>query len=222
MTDYRLNDDMSFCRIEGRPIFLDTRDDRYFRLSSNLERAFDAHLEGAELPSDDLSRLVEHNILTDAPPPSRSTHSSIVIASRSALELSSPPTPRSIGSVAEVFAIVCWTQLQLKTRSLKLVLDDTTGYRSRAVALERRNTEQRLLHDAHVFLRARKFIPVKTSCLLDSLSMVMFLARRHLHANIVFGVTDDPFAAHCWVQAGELILNDAVGNTRAYFAIRVI
>lgn len=221
MTTYRLNDDLSFCRIDGRPIFLDTRDDRYFRLSSTLERMFNAHAEGAELPPEDLAHLIECNILTDAPFAS-SMRASMPIASRSAVELSSPPAPHGIGAVAELFAIVCWMQLQLKTRRLKTILDDATARRRRKCALDGDATEQRLVNEAHIFLKARKFVPIETRCLVDSLSMVTFLARRNLHASIVFGVTSYPFTAHCWVQAGELILNDAIGNTRAYTPIRVI
>jgi hypothetical protein len=58
--------------------------------------------------------------------------------------------------------------------------------------------------------------------LLDSLAMVMFLAKRGLHASIVIGVTSAPFSAHCWVQTGDLVLNDTVGNARAFTPIRVI
>lgn len=222
MTSYRLNDDLSFCHIDGRPIFLDTRNDRYFRLSNTLERAFNAHIERTELPPDDVARLVERSILTAAPPSSKSRHRSIVTASRSALELASPPSSRGIGAVAELFAIVCRTQLQLKTRRLKAILDDTIAYRSKKAGLECRDTEQCLLNDTHTFLEARKFVPVEICCLLDSLSIVMFLARRRQHASIVFGVTGDPFTAHCWAQTGELVLNDAIGNIRAYTVIRVI
>ncbi|THF64869.1 lasso peptide biosynthesis B2 protein [Pseudothauera nasutitermitis] len=222
MTSYRLHDDLSFCHIDGRLIFLDTREDRYFLLSDHLERAFDAHTEGIDLPPDDIARLVERNIITDAPPSTRSSRSSIANASRSALELSSTPTPSSFGAVAELFAIILRTKVLLKTQRLQATLDDAIAYRTRHASLERRDTEERLLDSAHAFLRARKLIPIDTRCLLDSLSMMIFLARRHLHSNIVFGVTNDPFTAHCWVQTGDLILNDAVGNTRAYATIRVI
>ena len=59
-------------------------------------------------------------------------------------------------------------------------------------------------------------------CLLDSIALVRFLARRGLYAQLVFGVTDDPFSAHCWVQAGDLVLNDTVGDVSAHTPIRVI
>lgn len=222
MTGYRLHDDLSFCRIDGRTIFLDTRNDRYFRLSGNLERAFIEHIEGVTCSSDDISRLVESNILTDAPPLPNAAHNSIMIASRSALELPSIHAPCGAGSVTEVFANVFWAHFQLKVRRLKVILDDITDFRCRKTTLERDCAESHLLNNALTFLKARKFVPIETCCLLDSLSITAFLTRRHLYANIVFGVTSDPFSAHCWVQSGDIVLNDTIGNTRAYTVIRVI
>lgn len=222
MENHRLNDDLSFCHIDGRLIFLDTRSDRYFRLSSTLEHAFDSYVDGAQLSPKDIAHLVGRNILTDVPSLTSRVRATIPIATRSALELPPSPTVSGIRSVAEVFAIVCSTQFHLKTLNLKKILDDAITRRPLKSELEDDDAEPRLLNETHIFLKARKLVPIETCCLLDSLSMTTFLARRHLHSNIVFGVTDDPFTAHCWVQTGEMILNDAVGNIRAYTAIRVI
>lgn len=65
-------------------------------------------------------------------------------------------------------------------------------------------------------------MPVETRCLLDSIAIVKFLARRHFHANIVIGVTGDPFSAHCWAQIHDMVLNDTIGNVRSFTPIRVI
>lgn len=222
MTSYRLHDDLSFCRIDGHTIFLDTRNDRYFRLSENLERRFIEHIEGATCSPDDIAPLVERNILTDAPPLPNATHNAIKIASRSVLESPSIHASCGAGAVAEVFATVLWTQIQLKMRKLKAILDDRIDFWCRTAELERSRPESHLLNEALIFLKARKFVPIETCCLLDSLSIATFLTRRHLHANVVFGVTSDPFSAHCWVQSEDIILNDTVGNTRAYTVIRVI
>jgi len=52
--------------------------------------------------------------------------------------------------------------------------------------------------------------------------LVRFLARRRLSASIVFAVTTNPFNAHCWVQSGDLVLNDTVGNAILHTPIRVV
>lgn len=221
MASYRLRDDLSFCLIAGRTIFLDMRNDRYFRLSGKMERAFIEHVEGAHLAPNDLALLVERNILTDAPPLPNDVCSSIGMASRSALEWPFIHTRCGIGTAFEVLATVCWTQTQLKMCRLRTILNDTVESRRRN-ATPGSGTESCLLNSALVFLRARKIVPVETCCLLEALSITTFLTRRRLHANIVFGVTSDPFSAHCWVQSGDIVLNDTIGNTRAYTVIRVI
>lgn len=221
MTHYEIREDLSFCRIDGRPIFLDMRNDRYFCLSDELEIAFDAYTRHAE-SSRDVARLFEHNILTDTPPSSVTRRHSIATASRSALEPPAADNPKYVHLLPEVLLTVCWVQLQLKTRRLHTILQDSMARRPASSPSRHRNNERRLLACANAFLRTRKLLPVNTCCLLDSISLVKFLARRHLSANIVFGVTNDPFTAHCWVQSGDVVLNDAVGNIRAYSIIQVL
>ena len=219
---YRLNDDLSFCRIDGRLIFLDTIGDRYFRLSGTLANAFEAYVSGLEVSRENVAHLVERKILTDARPPMNSTTATAPIASRSALELPFNSAMDGIGAAAELFAILCRTKLQLRTRRLGKILEDAIARRPPEPRQERPVAERRLLSETHAFLNARRCIPIENNCLLDSLSLVMFLARRGLQADIVFGVTDDPFSAHCWVQSRDLVLNDALGNVRAYTVIRVV
>lgn len=220
MTNYRLQDGLSFCLVDGHAVFLDIRNDRYFRLSGQMERMFMAYVEGSHgLP--DLAPLIERNILTASPPPSYIAQDLVDAAQSSALELPASPLPCGIGTATEVFTTVCWTQIRLKTRRLKAILDKTVDFRCRTLAPER-NLEPALLNSTRVFLKARKLVPIENCCLLDSLSLASFLTKRRLYVNIVFGVTSDPFSAHCWVQSGNIVLNDTVGHTRTYTVIRVI
>ncbi|GAD58270.1 hypothetical protein MBEBAB_0520 [Brevundimonas abyssalis TAR-001] len=39
---------------------------------------------------------------------------------------------------------------------------------------------------------------------------------------MVFGIKLVPFGAHCWVQAGETVLNDTVDNVSEYTPIMVV
>jgi hypothetical protein len=119
--------------------------------------------------------------------------------------------------------MVCLAQAQLKTRSLKSILEDVVTLRRKSTSSpSTAHTDQPLLQAATTFRLARKYVPLATTCLLDSLALMKFLARRHLHANLVFGVTNDPFTAHCWVQAGDLALNETVGDATARTPIRVV
>lgn len=224
---YRLRDDLSACRIDDRLIFLDVRANRYFRLSAPLEHAIAIHMAGGTCEEPDIQRLVANNILTnEAPPPGQARVSTIEAPRRSAVEQVSTINKVSVTQLLEVFVLVYWTRRQLATRPLKDILDHLLDDRHRhirsSVSPATRPSRKHLLDAVGVFRRARLYVPPAPCCLLDSLSMVRFLARRGVTANIVFGVTSDPFSAHCWTQIGDLVLNDSVGNANAYTAIRIV
>lgn len=147
-------------------------------------------------------------------PPLRSVHEMPACESGSALL-----------AVPEVMATTWRCRRHIRRGPLKGVIRETVTYRSR---LCRTATaagglhERRIVQAATLFHRARLYAPIGTRCLMDSIALCRFLARRHLHAEIILGVTNDPFAAHCWVQAGDMVLNDTVGNAMAHTVIRVI
>lgn len=221
---YRLRDNVSYCQVDGHLIFLDLEEDRYFQLSHRLEGAFFAFLcDNVQLRTE-MVDLVRQNVLihvSDAISPLR--ESEIKPPCHSALE--HEPTALRFDALAllEVFVIVCSTQLQLKSRRFKYIVDALVKYRQRRTANRPSvRDETSLLEAAGKFRWARLYVPIETCCLLDSLSMLRFLTRRHLSGNLIFGVTRGPFTAHCWVQAGDWVLNDTMGNVIAHTPIRKV
>lgn len=73
-----------------------------------------------------------------------------------------------------------------------------------------------------VFLHYRPLFPWDYRCLFDSLALIRFLSRFNLYPDWVFGVQDDPFSAHCWVQAGTQVLNDDLEHVRSYTPIMAV
>jgi hypothetical protein len=215
---YALRHGLSFCRVDDHLIFLDTQNDRYFRLPLRLERRFAAYAAGNE--DTDVGELVGRSILVQAPDSQeRIAVVKVECVSRSALEQACP-AKLHLSVLVEAFIATCSIRWQLKTRPLHEVIDSTATLRPNEHSSPA--TEQWLIEASTEFRIARSYTPVETRCLLDSLAMVRFLARRKLHASLVFGVTSDPFSAHCWVQAGDLVLNDTVGHAKAHTPIRVI
>lgn len=77
---------------------------------------------------------------------------------------------------------------------------------------------ERALVKAFVHLRPL-FYTVRRACLLDSLTLVNFLAGHGVYPEWVFGVRTAPFDAHCWVQRGEVLFNDLPDRIRQYSPI---
>jgi hypothetical protein len=72
------------------------------------------------------------------------------------------------------------------------------------------------------FERLRLFYPRPYLCLFDSLALIHFLARFQVYPDWVFGVSADPFEAHCWVQAGSLVLNDTMERVSSFTPIMYV
>jgi hypothetical protein len=71
-----------------------------------------------------------------------------------------------------------------------------------------------------LFYEARPFLfSSRNACLFDSLALLLFLRRLNVHPHWIFGVRTGPFAAHCWLQSGHIVLNDTVDNVRSYTPI---
>lgn len=222
-----LTADLSFCRVDGHLIFLDLENDRYFQLSQRLESALIAYLDGKDCADDDVNDLIRRNLLTKSSPNTGvPCAAGISSPSHSAIEQRLTVKPLNIPTLLEVFAIVFSTQAQLRTRKLKHIVHNVVAHRQRRISdVETDPVElpvERLLEAAAAFSTTRPYVPIETCCLLDSLSLLKFLSRRRLPAHIVFGVTRAPFAAHCWVQYRNWVLNDTLGNVNAHTPIRAI
>lgn len=226
---YQLREDLSYCDVDGHMIFLDTAQDRYFRLTGRLEEAMRRFRTHEDVASTLLEDLATTGILVQAQDSKAwTTTENIQRASRSAIEQPAAIMHNrlSLTVVFEVMAIIWSTRRQLKTCSLKANLDEASAYRDRKTGPHEVSTppdlEDSLLHANWQFVRARRYVPIEPICLLDSLSLLRFLSRRGLSANIVFGVTPEPFAAHCWVQAGDIVLNETLSDANAHTPIRKV
>jgi hypothetical protein len=226
---YRLRENLSYCDVDGHLIFLDIAQDRYFKLTGALEKAIRRFQVHEDVAPSLVERLAAARILVKASgPEAYATTASLPRPTCSAIEQPASISDRrlSAATVFEVMATVWSTRHQLKTRTLKATLDAASTYRDRKTDADEIATsaapQQLLLQANWKFARARRYVPIEPICLLDSLSLLQFLSRRGLSANIVFGVTPEPFAAHCWVQAGDMVLNEALFDTHAYTPIRTV
>ena len=67
----------------------------------------------------------------------------------------------------------------------------------------------------------RLIIPSPRRCLPASLVAASFLQRFGQPVDIVFGVRSHPFAAHCWVEANGVVLDDDLDRVRGFHPIAV-
>lgn len=222
---YQLREGLTFCSVDGRLIFLDLPQDRYFQLQPAAERSllewFQNPRTTAAPPQDpEIRALLE--VGNDA---RRVRQVDVVPTVRSALELTS-----SVSVNPALIFELCWiifrTRSRLKRAPLKDSIDDLQRRRApwwtSISPSENDRAVARSVAAAQMFARGRRYVPIEPICLLDSIALLNFLSRRQLAADLVFGVTGAPFSAHCWVQSGDTILNDTLGNVMGFTPIRVV
>ena len=68
-----------------------------------------------------------------------------------------------------------------------------------------------------VFMRLQPLLPpTQTPCLVNSITLLEFLATYGQFPRLVFGVQSHPFCAHCWIQHGDVVLNSALEQVRQF------
>lgn len=61
---------------------------------------------------------------------------------------------------------------------------------------------------SRIYYQLRPFLPKSRVCLYDTLSFFHFCKFYGIRPQVVFGVSPEPFEAHCWAQIDDIILND--------------
>ena len=199
--------DVSFGLVEGRAVFLDVRRDRYATLPADLLETLTAILaqESAVEPDDPaVHRLVATGLLavSAAPRPMmRTVHCPPAAGLRD--DAGQPLRP---GDLVEVWWRLARAARSVATQSFR---DALAPPRMARPATSRQSRRAQLASAARRFLHARRFVPMAPTCLADSLALRAWLARRGFGSRLVLAVRLEPFEAHCWVEAGGMVLNDA-------------
>lgn len=210
---WRLPPGVHMAEVSGDLVFLDVPRDAYHCLPFGADhlRRGDA---GLEITSPQLAvELAAAGLLAPGP------------AAAPALAL--PPKPVRGVDTGEPGPPL-WRDLPDMARACR---DAALIYRRRslaeliALAAEERpdaGSEAEAIEVAQAFARWAPYAPLSAKCLLRSFLLLRILRRRGLDATWVFAVRTWPFAAHCWLQRGDLVLDDAPERLIAYSPILAV
>lgn len=220
--DSRACKELWFCRFADAVIVLDVRRDRYFQMSPPQACALLQSEAGNEVLE---PAAYPESALRDRFPSRASMARRHIMPrpARSALEFPSTPQRLALKTIIDTGAAVSSALVRLKTATFSNALSSLSRCKARYASCSAPDaaSELQLVEAARSFNRARLLIPIEPSCLLDSLALSAFLARKGLPSTLVVGVTCNPFSAHSWVQSGDLVLNDTVGGCSLYTPIGI-
>lgn len=204
---WRLTDSITACIACDRVLFLDIARDRYFALPDDCNDQFASWLAGpedGESPSRHREILVGLGILdpfgaTDIRPVACTAPSTEPL---DAAPLA--PKPIDLRNLFGVGLVVASAARDVRSGRFAAVL----GRRLARLRFDAPAAVGEMMSRLAEFRTVRPFIPVPRVCLHDCLALIEWMGPSRAGAQLVFGVTAYPFAAHCWVQAGGRILDD--------------
>lgn len=221
MDTIRLRPGISHRRFEGRAIILDVDRDRYWQVSDRVGTALDRVAEGngTSLKPGDIANLerlglVEYRQDNEPPRPAFDIPS----PAKSATEGRATSGRFHLGEALEVAHLTIAARRRVGRQPLRALLEEVAERRS----LDRADGPSDPVQLAQRFHRYRRLVPLPALCLPDTMAFLRFAERRGCFPHLVFGVEAWPFAAHCWAQAGDCVLNDALDHARAFAPILVL
>lgn len=204
---YCLSSNLSFCLLAGDPYFLDVRRNRYFRLDGVLRAAFLSLVENASDADAKADPLLEQGIIEWTQGASRISPASVDIPAHSLMEEAEVAKGGGVGLIFEAAWLLSKARLERRRVPFAMMVEH---HRKRLRRLKEGGASENVFPLARRFVAARRAIPAAPECLPDSMALLEFLNRREMRAQMVIGVRRDPFAAHCWVQAAGVLLNERV------------
>lgn len=200
--------------VEGRSIFLDLARDRYFALPADLEAAFRQAVESpcdSTIAPDEVERLIRAGVLEAADEEQMPAHPAPIVAPATDRVFAAYPSKASLMLMIQVVLVQLMASLMVRIAPMRVI----------ARHLERLNSGEG--HDvmatdrlAAAFRRVSVLIRVEGNCLPRTLAFVWLARRRRCNANLVIGVRINPFSAHCWAQAGDVVLNDRLDRANLF------
>lgn len=206
------------CVLQDDLVFLDITRDQYFCLPAMAGVArLSAHRRTLAVDDADLAAELAAAGLVKAGPVSA------IAADRTAPNPQRSALPDTVESL----------RLQDLPQMARCLLDLALHYRGRTFeqllrqaatpARPPRRGSRRTLDDLlRRFHRWAPYAPVSAKCLLRSFMLLRLLRRHGYDALWVIGVTTWPFAAHCWLQADDVILDEACERAALFQPILVI
>lgn len=230
----RLAGHVRACTMSDQVVLLDLRRSRYLALGlrqweiliGTTSRPPVGRPGGREDRQGDIGRLADsllrQGILTSLP--THGAQDDALQTPDTSLDVRGAMPYSAIGArrIWHFMAAAAWATAALRLRSLRSIVDHVGRRTSRLT--HPGADHQSTMRDAVAAFEALRplMFTALDKCLYDSLALACFMAGEGLKTQWVIGVKTQPFAAHSWVQAGSVVLNELHENVRSFKPILVV
>ncbi|OHT21642.1 lasso peptide biosynthesis B2 protein [Edaphosphingomonas haloaromaticamans] len=217
---FEVSPDITFCGIDGRIIALDLEADRYWALPATLGHmvylAISERGDTSALPVDLLAALRRqfngHRGLFDEP--------KRLFVKRPARHLDLAPVERERNgglAFAAVASATIFARWLIRQKGIRAAVRHPLKYRS---ADPPKSQWDEIRSTVRAFNKWRGLVPIERRCLVDSLALQLMLAKEGLPVPLVIGVQANPFAAHCWLQSDDVVIDNELDAVRWFAPLR--
>lgn len=211
-----------FCMTGDRAIFLDLNRNRYFALPSAANARF-ARIVGegrrGTLSADVLRQIATGENVAAEMIRLSATASSTAPADPACDRMSEPETPVPTRLVLLAWIAGLTAKLLVRIFPLRAVLARLPSGTGHDVDAADDRDMDRI---AAAFRQAGLLMASDGHCLPLTLAFVWLCRRLGHNPALVIGVRVNPFAAHCWSQAGATVLNDSCEKVRSFQPILIL
>ncbi|MBT2246732.1 lasso peptide biosynthesis B2 protein [Sphingobium sp. BHU LFT2] len=221
---FMLRDDLYFCKNADAVILLDTRIGRYSALPGVFVGAFSRYIDGCQLSSDDLQilgQLAQQGILVGAADQPQRLNSKFEPLPSPEVEIGyADRLPSFSLAVSAITSRLIWTW-RVRHQSFSSLIDRIKKVRSRPSRGTGKRSTRDLGRLANAFRFADLLLGSHDCCLPRSLALVATARKYGLNPVLVIGIQVAPFAAHCWVQDGNVVANESPDRAQMFTPILV-
>lgn len=206
---------LSFGLVDARPVFMDLVNDSYFMLAPEDETEFLERIrpEGRKLPASNSLDQALGGCLVQAIERGACERPQL-----SLLDEKGYPAKARLADIGKAAALLQSVKRSIVQQPIDRII---SGLAQAGDRLPGDHADGQLARAAR-FIAARRVVPVKPNCLLDSIALLRWLGANAAPVSLVFGVKLDPFAAHCWIQNDMMVLNDLTDHVARFEPVRVI
>lgn len=217
---FSLDHNLHSCMVNGKVIFLDALVGRYFCLPDRLEGVFVEAARGGQINErgPEIREMIGRGLLVvDTPDPKPLLPDTDPPALYR--DLSDNRSRASLSDVATAAAAQARAAIVLRTRRFQQILSMLQISRNATQALQPGNDGATAIRFASALQATSLLFGSSDRCLNRSLALLQLCYRRGSRPTFVIGVRTDPFVAHCWVQQGDVVLNDRSEHARLFARI---
>ncbi len=237
MSQFLLPKHVFICLSGDHAVLLDLKKDRYLAVDLRHAAGLKEFIRGwpIDIPSENtnpmapdlmVGQLVEQGLLTSDPGQGKEATPVAVSPAIGEVNGDTYDGRPQIG-LRDLLNFVCattTTAFALKVLPIaRLVSQLQKKYRSRHLSTYTSRNAASLQELVAIFHYLKPYaFSGRDKCLFETLALINFLLRYRIATTWVFGVQTGPFAAHCWVRHGDMVLNDTVHHIRDYTPIMTV